>query len=490
MNKMDQKEISIELLKKVFNNNLDEKFIFDSENLREFSYCEFFNLIINFKKKLVRLGIKKQDTICILLPNCLELVVLYFASLFLNLKIVPIDTEKGNFEIGEIISNLDYRIIITNNMNYDFEKMISIDEFPIQYKNENIDLNEFYNIEPDSVFLITFTSGSTGIPKGVMHSFNNLVKSALAFNQVFSFGATNIFYHNLPMTYMAGILNLIILPIISGSKIVLGKRFNISCIGEFWKIPIKYSVNTFWFVPTIIEILIKLDRDPSGLEYCKGNKIIGCVGTASLNSFSKIFFEQKYSCHLYESYGLSETLFVTSNYPNEDEPETIGKILDGVEIKFLRDDEIKIKVPWMFLGYYNKKIKVSKTEWFSSGDICSINKNGRYVVTGRKKDMIVRGGANISPKKIENFIKNNFKVETVVLGFPEKLMGEKIVCFYKIGSKFDQKHINKEIIIELGKSHHIDQFFVIPDIPKNLNGKIDKPKIREIYNSKNYDFRY
>ena len=477
-----------ELFQNIFKKNWNEEFIFDGINTVTLSYKEFFGRILSYKEKLAKIGLKRQDIICLLLPNSTELIILYFAGLLMNLKIVPIDPERGSSDIKEILSHLDYKVIISNERSFNYtQKNILVNEF-INMKYETIEKEEldlFNKINFDEIYLITFTSGSTGIPKGVMHSFNNLVKSAIAFNDKVGFDSKSIFYHNLPMTYMAGILNLLILPIIVGSKIVLGEKFNISNISKFWDIPIQYSVNTFWFIPTILEILLKLDRNPNGLQYTKSNKIIGCVGTSPLNPGTKDEFEKKYSVSLYESYGLSETLFVTTNFPNSDKSGSVGKVLDNTEISFLEDNEIAIKVPWMFLGYHGMKDnQFLKNGRFSSGDIGYLSENEFFVITGRKKDLIIKGGINISPKKIEDFIKNYYNTEVVVLGFANKFMGEKTVCFFVPNIEFDQKQINKKIVEELGKSYHIDQFIKLGKIPKNLNGKVDKPKIRETYELK------
>jgi len=253
------------LLKEIFANNWKEIFIYDAINDRLFSYEDFFSAVLNCKEKLKNFGFKEDDVVCLLMTNCLDLVVLYFTSLIMNLTVVPIDPKKGEDEIKEILSQVNYKIIFCDVKNFNFlSRKIEINKFNENfYKDRETSINQlkiFNDVDCSKLFLISFTSGSTGVPKGVVHSFKNLVLSAIAFNKRFNFGKENIFYHNLPMTYMAGILNLIILPFISESKIVIGEKFNVMNIANFWEIPIKYSVNTFWFIPTIITLLLKLDR--------------------------------------------------------------------------------------------------------------------------------------------------------------------------------------------------------------------------------------
>jgi long-chain acyl-CoA synthetase len=109
------------------------------------------------------------------------------------------------------------------------------------------------------------------------------------------------------------------------------------------------------------------------------------------------------------------------------------------------------------------------------------------MISGRKKDLIIKGGINISPKKLEDFItdKKIFQ-ECVVLGFPDKVLGEKTVCFILSIENNDnvKKKLNKKIIDELGKDYHIDEFMELVEIPKTVNGKINKPQIRELYHKR------
>ena len=341
-------------------------------------------------------------------------------------------------------------------------------------------------LDYDQLSLITFTSGSTGIPKGVKHSIKNLVITAEAFGKEFGFGKENVFYHNLPMSYMAGVLNLFILPMVCGSSIVVGERFNILNIPNFWRFPSRYGVNTFWLIPAVLSMLMKLDRGREGIEYAKNRRIIGCVGTAPLSPALKTEFEGRYGIELFESYGLSETLFVSSAYPGVAKP-CVGKPLDGVRLDFASDGEILIDVPWMFLGYTNENSEEYISDGkYKSGDIGMIDNDGLLHITGRKKDLIKKGGLNLSPRKIEAEAElTGFFEECTIMGMPDRLLMEKVVCFYvpKAGTDIrEAKRVtNGRIEKKLGRDYGIDEFVEIKEMPRNINGKIDKAALRKIY---------
>ena len=497
-NKNQKKSNIGSILKNIFKNNWKDNFLVDGINDKSLTYQEFFTLVLQYKDKLQAIGIQKNDQICLLIPNSVNLIALYFASLLMQVVVVPIDPTKNKNEIYEILSFVNCKYIFSNSSDHKFmSDFINMDDFDNMITKTNINLNNldvFSDLDYDSLFLITFTSGTTGVPKGVMHSFTNLVSSALAFNKKFNFNKKNIFYHNLPMHYMAGILNLIILPFISESKIVLGERFNISNIILFWDIPVKYNVNTFWFIPTVLSLLLKLDRGTKGIDFTNNTKVIGCVGTSSLNHTTKIAIEKKYNISLYESYGLSETLFVSTNSPTFNVEYGVGELLEGVDLSFCEDDEILINTPWMFLGYINiQKNQFFENEKYLSGDLGAISQTGFLTITGRKKDLIIKGGINISPKKIQDFINEcDIFNENTILGIEDQYLGEKTVCFFvpkeqPYNTNFN-KILNSQIKNNLGKDYEIDQFVEIEQIPKNSNGKVDNFKIREMYKMESNDY--
>jgi len=473
------------LIQDVFEQKWDKNFIFDSLNKRSVKYSEFFSDVLSLQKRLIERDIQSGDTICTVLDNSLEFIKILFVSIFSNITLVPIDPEKGEDEIRDIIYYVKPKVVIFDNKEFNFfQKKIQIKEINDRITQESKNrLSIINDIDLERDFLITFTSGTSGKPKGVIHSLKNLILSALAFNEKFNFNSKNIFLHNLPMSYMAGILNLIILPFVCKCQIVIDYRFSVKSAMNFWKIPIEYNVNTFWFTPTIIGLLLKFDRGNDGKEYAEKQKIIGCVGTSALNPVIKKEFENNYKINLYESYGLSEVLFVSTNSPDL-ENENIGKILNGVEINF-DDNEILIKVPWMFKRYQNLDSNDCLVNgYFISGDLGYVSKDNILTISGRKKELIIKGGINISPKKLEDFVINEKKFrECVIIGFPDKVLGEKTVCFILKNDYVNdlKKQLNKRIMEKLGKDYHIDEFIQLDHIPKNTNGKIDKLLIKEMY---------
>jgi long-chain acyl-CoA synthetase len=480
-----------ECVKAAFCRIWDKDFIVDPLHNKKLTGKDFFSAVLHCKKQLEALGLCKQDKICLLMNNSLDLVVMYFASLFMQLIIIPIDPHKGQREIDEILKIVNgKKIFCDTTSEYCGTDVVVIESIRDKFYASNGDsvgdMSLIDELDFSCIYLITFTSGTTGICKGVRHSFNNLIASARAFSNRFNFDQQNVFYHNVPMTYMAGILNLIILPFVAGSTIVLGSRFDVSQAMNFWDVPSGQGVNTFWFVPTMLSLLLKFDRGNKGADYLRAVKAIGCVGTAPLNVLIKKQFEEKYGVCLYESYGLSETLFVATNSASLNMDGSVGTMLDGVTVSVEDDGELVVRAPWMFLGYVNMGSNQDfARSGFKSGDIGDFGAHKFLFITDRKKDLIIRGGINISPARLNRFInETGFFEENVVAGVPDDIMGEKNVCFFVKETIFErdlEKKLNMKIMHDLGTAYCIDEFIKMDIIPKNLNGKTDTLKLREFY---------
>lgn len=485
------------LLRDLFRDHRNEAFLYDVAHGRQISYGDFLSSAFSTAQKLSEAGIESGDTVCLHAPNSLELLILYFVCLIKGWVAVPVDPQKGESEVKEIIEELNPACIISaskpilihTNLFFDLSNFL-YDLLP-RAEIKDDDLSVFCTIDYSKLFLITYTSGSTGKSKGVMHSFQNLVLTSQAFNRIFHFDANSVFYHNLPMTYMAGILNLFILPLVTGSKIAIGERFNAKSAMDFWSWPQKYGANVFWFTPSVVSLLLKLDRGIVGVNYAAGRTITGLVGTAPLYPSVKKAFEEKYHISLYESYGLSELLFVATNSPQRPGNEgSTGQLLDGMTIRFSSDGEILADTKWMFLGYTNEKTaSYFINTFYQTGDLGSIDEESNLFISGRKKDLIIRGGMNISPAKTVLFLNDlNLFEETAVLGVKDDVLGEKTVCFFVSGSQpvlFDRlKEINRQIVQQLGRDYVIDEFIAVDKIPKNMNGKTDKTLLHQIYNAR------
>lgn len=421
--------------------------------------------------------LRGQERVCVMLDNSFELLALYLGALLAGVTVIPIDPLKGEADKELIIAMAGApKVIQGGAAQFLRDATVHPEASP-----------DHFSFDPSAPYLISYTSGSTGTPKGVVHSFRNLFLSADAFRERLHFGPQNVFYHNLPMTYMAGILNLFFLPLISGSRIVLGERFSAAAMLHFWETPMAHGANTFWFIPTILAMLLKLDRGEAGAAYAAKTRITGLVGTAPLSPQLRHAWEAKYRTPLYESYGLSETLFVATNSPDHTVRDgSVGMPMHGVSVTAAPDQELLLDVPWMFLGYAEEGGAIRKPETpFPSGDLGEIVEDGTIAIVGRKKDIIIRGGVNVSPKRLEDILETMPAfAELAVIGAADTTMGEKIVCFFVPGAGWRDgslEEAKRSVSEKLGQAYHVDEWIEREDIPRTINGKLDRPALRAFY---------
>ena len=473
------------ILNQIFNNIRDIQsesvFIRDTKSGKDYSFGTFFSMVQQIGNKLEG----KYDEIIVCKENSFELCLLLFVCLIKNITVIPVDPRKENKELQEVKKNHLGAGWISDADKFDFK---SIEQQTVSI----IDL--FVKVDFKKNFLITYTSGTTGISKGVIHSAGNLFINAYIFGK--SLGLQECcLAHIMPMTYMAGILNSLILPFVMKGKIVIFPRFEIKTMGIFWKNIDKYSINMIWMSPTMLNMISCYDKKGSKANYIRDNNVVFCVGTAPLSQNVKEKFERLFQTRVYQSYGLTELLLLTTeNLETGRNINSVGKPIEGVQMK-LEDNELLVKVPWGFKGYTNEDSEICFSGlYFRSGDLAAFQE-GNLFISGRKKEMIIRGGIKINPREIEKVIYSvpgveECRVDAVIVDDEEK------ICCYlvSIGSftKCVEK-IKQEIACVLGSLYSIDYFIQMRELPKNLNGKIDSARLRQysdnvIKNGEQYDY--
>lgn len=481
------------VIKRVGGFDFDAPFVNDLPGGGEYTYKSFFSRVLSIIDFLNEKN-TPSHIVCIM-DNSVELMAYYFAVVLSGRVAVAIDPVKGSEEIEGILSPIEKKYIVVDEPTskklgeYDkivaphcFKDMSIVDK---DVKDTILNLIRKRNFQDDC--LLTFTSGTSGNTKGVRNSLFNLCSTANAFNSCFNVGHENAFVHLMPMTYMAGILNTIVQPFIAGSKIIIMGRFSPMVAFSFWQNVASSGVNTLWMTPSMLNIILKVGNEKVGAEYCKKNNMLFFIGTAPLQQKTREQFEERYGVTLYASYGLSETLFLSTETKETvmTGRDNVGKILEGVKYRFSEQGEFLVDVPWMFLGYTNENTEeYFDGSYYKTGDLAEINYN-ILQITGRCKDLIIKGGMNISAALIEKTVSQMEEVdECAAFGVVNEFQEECVVLAYVSNETNIEKAITAIIIDKLGRNYMIDSYYKVNTIPKNINGKIDKNTLKEQYKSK------
>ena len=466
------------------------EFVVDAPGKACYSYEGFFGRCLSLSSRFEGKG---RRHLVFVMENSVELLSGYFAAILSGNIACALDPMKGKEEIKTILDSIPDAVVVTDNYgekkldSWDFKMEPGFfDSLEVADGAKHATISRFEDFDFDSDYLLTFTSGTSGNTKGVRHSLNNLLKTAEAFNSMFGVGEKNTFAHVMPMTYMAGILNSAFQPFLGMSRIVVLGRFSPIRAFTFWQDVAKWKVNTFWLSPSMLTIIMKVGNHKVGMEYCKENKTLFFIGTAPLHLKTRQEFEARYPVTLYASYGLSETLFISTETAQTVAAGggNVGMLLDGVSYRFAGDGEMQVEVPWMFLGYTNEPTeKYFEGSYYKTGDLARIE-NGVLSIVGRSKDLIIKGGMNISPALVESVVSGIEGVdECSVFSILSKDNEELMVLGYS-SSKTDselEKTISAAVSEKLGKNYMIDLFYKVPSIPKNINGKNDKKVLKDNY---------
>jgi acyl-CoA synthetase (AMP-forming)/AMP-acid ligase II len=209
-------------------------------------------------------------------------------------------------------------------------------------------------------------------------------------------------------------------------------------------------------------------------------------------------FESRYGVRLIENYGLSETLFVTARSENtRTSPGYVGEALPEIALRIVNDDgehapgmegEVQILTPDLMAGYLDAEgrlLAMNSAAWFATGDVGRLDGETSLSITGRKKDIIIRGGVNISPAAIEDELMHVDGVsEVAVVSIPHELYGEDIVAVLKLEAGVEVDLILESVAAHakrnLAQHQQPARYMAIDELPRTTSGKVQKVRIREL----------
>jgi long-chain acyl-CoA synthetase len=495
----------------------EQVFLVDANTGREITYGEFHRQACALAAELCQRGLRKGDRVGVILPNCCELAVLYFACIYVGAVIVPVNPALSKGETRFIVGSSKPALIVACSSNAEsvrefHQNVLALQTGRAANRSANggdaikIDeLQEAKNFVPlesadtDDLVVIMYTSGTSAKPKGLAHKLGRMFRNALAFASAQRIDEESRFYLTLSMAYMGGFYNLLLLPFLCGASVVVDHVFDARSSVHFWEKAKKNKVNTLWMAPTVLSILLRMDRGRTGEEFCRGSVRHVFVGFAPLSLKVKNEFESRYGVRLIENYGLSETLFVTARSAEAlGGSGYVGEPLPGVALRIVNDDgeqtapgvdgEVQILTPDLMAGYLDsdgRLLEMNSSAWFATGDVGHLDESSSLLITGRKKDIIIRGGVNISPAAIEEVLMHVGGVaEVAVVSIPHELYGEDIVAVLKM-----EPGAEVEVTLEMAAAYakrnlaqhqQPARYMAIDELPRTASGKVQKSRIREL----------
>ncbi len=482
---------------------------------REMSWRDFDIKANRFANLLLTRGVRKGDKVAVLLMNCLEWLPIYFGILKMGALAVPMNYRYASDEIKYCLDLADVSVLIFGpeftgrvdaikndipNVKHMFFVGNDVPDFADNY-DELVtycsSIAPAVEIKDEDNGAIYFSSGTTGFPKAILHSHGALVSSCITEQNHHSQTRDDIFLC-IPPLYHTGAKMHWFGSLLAGSKAIILRGVSPEWILQ--TVSDEGATIVWLLVPWAQDILDSIDRGDIDLsEYNTDQWRLMHIGAQPVPPSLIRRWKQIFPNHDYDTnYGLSESIgpgCVHLGVENIHKVGSIGKpgylwqakvVGDkGKEVEGDEVGELLVKGPGVMKCYYKNPeatAEVLKDGWLCTGDMARIDEDGFIWLVDRKKDVIITGGENLYPVQIEDFLRANDKIKDVaVIGLPDERLGEIAAAIISIkdGVECSEEEINA--FCAALPRYKRPRKIIFADVPRNPTGKIEKPKLREIY---------
>ena len=482
----------------------DKSYLVDADLDLHVSYRKLQKDVLSLGAYFKENNISANDKVGFMLDNGYASTLLFLGAMYHGVVIVPLNVLAGSKQIKYTIDHSECKLIFASEFYIDKFKDIldESDAIVVKYKqienlmisNKDTLVSSMSITQPDTPAVLIYTSGTTGVPKGALLSHKNVLaggrNTALAHEIV----SSDVSLCVLPLYHINAEMVSIASALVSNSCVVTIGRFSVS---NFWQLIEKYQCTWFSVVPTIINYLLNDNFDVKSLKL--KNLRFGRSASAPLSPEVHKKFEKTFGVKIIETMGLTETAAqILSNPPHQGKHGSAGKAY-GNEVRLIDDHgnylpngktgELVIKGENVLLEYFKNEEATSGAfnddGYFLTGDLGLMDEDGFFFITGRKKELIIKGGENISPREIDDTLyKHNAVLEACTFGIEDDNYGEEIsACvFLKDNLVANEKELLDLCKADLGEYKTPSQIiFVDEPLPKGPSGKIQRLKIASQY---------
>ena len=463
-------------------------------------------------------GIESGDRIAFQLPGWCEFTVIYLACLKIGAVSVPLLPSWREAELVWVLNKCQAKmffaptlfkqtrpvdlILPLQNQLPQLQQIVGVDKLApatsslslSQILADNTPLTTAITVHGDELAAVLFTSGTEGLPKGVMLTHNNILASERAYCARLNLTWQDVFMMPAPLGHATGFLHGVTAPFLIGARSVLLDIFTPdACLALLEQQRCTCMLGATPFVYDLLNVLEKQPADLSALRFFL------CGGTTIPKKVAREC--QQRGIKLLSVYGSTESsphAVVNLDDPLSRFMHTDGYAAAGVEIKVVDnarktlppgcEGEEASRGPNVFMGYFDEPELTARAldeeGWYYSGDLCRMDEAGYIKITGRKKDIIVRGGENISSREVEDILLQHPKIhDACVVAMPDERLGERS-CAYVV-LKAPHHSLSLEDVVaffsrkRVAKYKYPEHIVVIEKLPRTASGKIQKFLLRK-----------
>ena len=463
-------------------------------------------------------GIESGDRIAFQLPGWCEFTVIYLACLKIGAVSVPLLPSWREAELVWVLNKCQAKmffaptlfkqtrpvdlILPLQNQLPQLQQIVGVDKLApatsslslSQIIAYNTPLTTAITVHGDELAAVLFTSGTEGLPKGVMLTHNNILASERAYCARLNLTWQDVFMMPAPLGHATGFLHGVTAPFLIGARSVLLDIFTPdACLALLEQQRCTCMLGATPFVYDLLNVLEKQPADLSALRFFL------CGGTTIPKKVAREC--QQLGIKLLSVYGSTESsphAVVNLDDPLSRFMHTDGYAAAGVEIKVVDDarktlppgceGEEASRGPNVFMGYFDEPELTARAldeeGWYYSGDLCRMDEAGYIKITGRKKDIIVRGGENISSREVEDILLQHPKIhDACVVAMPDERLGERSCAYVVLKAPHHSLSLEEVVAFfsrkRVAKYKYPEHIVVIEKLPRTASGKIQKFLLRK-----------
>lgn len=473
------------------------------------SWSELSRHVQEVAEGLLRAGVRRGDVVSVMLPNWSEASIAMQAALRIGAVVNPIVAIYRDSEVDFILRQSQAAAIVIPHhfRGFDYVEMmqrvlVGLEDAPVVIVARSQtplpagfiqwgDLGVPQARVPDTaaaedVCLLLYTSGTTSAPKGVLHSHNTLEYECRSIVRLFGLGAADTVFMPSPLTHITGFLFGVLMPPMTGAAAVLldvwePKEAHVLIEAEQCRF-------TMAATPFLAGLVQEYERcaTPSAL------RVFTCGGADVPPELIRRAAEVLQAC-VVRVYGSSE--FPTASCGARDSSGRVAAETDGLPIGAARvrvnaepgvTGELLLRGPELFLGYLDAGLNADSFTadgWFRTGDLASVDDEGAVTIRGRIKDIILRGGENISAREVEDLLFEHAGVaEVAIVGMPDPILVERI-CAFVVPAAGSQLTLDALCAVlherRTARQKHPERLEIVDALPKTASGKVQKFLLRE-----------
>jgi long-chain acyl-CoA synthetase len=476
----------------------DATYAINGDASRSLTYAELARACRQVAALLRSHGSRPGDTVAVVMPNGLQTLRLLLGAMHGGWCVNPINLLSQPEQMRYVLGHSDCKVVVVSpEWENPVRGMLTGLGREVALLVSELDADDLPDEEaqtappaPDALALLMYTSGTTGVPKGVMLTQANLAANAQAISAEHGLGPDDRVLAVLPLYHINAFAVTMLAPLAHGGSLAMPPKFSAA---RFWTQAIERQCTWINVVPTMISYLLEGAAPPREqtlrIRFCRS-------ASAALPPEHLRAFEQKFGIGIIETMGLTETVAPSFSNPLDATQRKLGSVgrASGCEAQVIdrnlasvldgQTGEIAIRGPNVMRGYYKNdeatRAAFTPDGWLRSGDLGHRDSDGFFFVTGRIKELIIKGGENIAPREIDEALLRHPAVQdAAAVGIPDRHYGQEIMACVVLrpGHTVGEAALRDFCLEQLGRYKTPKVLRFVDELPRGPSGKVQRLKL-------------